>query len=91
MHTLYYAPGACSLSPHIVLREAGLEFDLQKVSTKTKEMEGGGDFRTINPLGYVAKPMAVDLGSLSNLRAFRERMAERLSVKAVLAAEGLSK
>ena len=53
MHTLYYAPGACSLSPNIVLREAGLEFDLKKVSTKTKEMEGGDDFRTVNPLGYV--------------------------------------
>jgi glutathione S-transferase len=53
MYTLYYAPGACSLSPNIVLREAGLEFDLTKVSTKTKEMEGGDDFRTVNPLGYV--------------------------------------
>ena len=53
MHTLYYAPGACSLSPNIVLRESGLDFDLQKVSTKTKEMEGGGDFKTVNPLGYV--------------------------------------
>ena len=53
MHTLFYAPGACSLSPNIVLREAGLDFELRKVSTKTKEMEDGGDFRSINPLGYV--------------------------------------
>src|SRR5680860_337364 len=53
MHTLYYAPGACSLSPNIVLRESGLPFELKKVSTKTKEMEGGGDFRAVNPLGYV--------------------------------------
>ena len=53
MHTLFYAPGACSLSPNIVLREAGLDFELRKVSTKTKEMEDGGDFRAINPLGYV--------------------------------------
>ena len=53
MYTLYYAPGACSLSRNIVLRDAGLEFDLKKVSTKTKEMEGGDDFRTVNPLGYV--------------------------------------
>ena len=53
MHTLYYAPGTCSLSPNIVLHESGLEFKLQKVSTKTKEMEGGGDYRTINALGYV--------------------------------------
>ena len=50
---LFYAPGVCSLSPHIALREAGLTFDLQKVDTKTKAMEGGGDYREINPKGYV--------------------------------------
>lgn len=50
---LYYAPGACSLSPHIVLREAELPFELQKVSTKTKKMDDGGDFLQINSKGYV--------------------------------------
>ncbi|MDB5888796.1 MAG: Glutathione S-transferase, partial [Rhodocyclales bacterium] len=50
---LFYAPGVCSLSPHIALCEAGLSFDLQKVDTKTKVMEGGGDYREINPKGYV--------------------------------------
>jgi glutathione S-transferase len=50
---LYYAPGACSLSPHIVLREAGLAFDTARTDTKTKALPGGGDFREINPLGYV--------------------------------------
>ena len=50
---LYYSPGACSLSPHIALREAGIPFDLQKVSTKTKEIDGGGDFWTVNGKGYV--------------------------------------
>jgi glutathione S-transferase len=50
---LYYAPGACSLSPHIVLREAGLPFAAVKVDLKTKAMEGGGDFRAINAKGYV--------------------------------------
>ena len=50
---LYYAPGVCSLSPHIVSRELGLPLELTKVSTKDKTMEGGGDFREINPLGYV--------------------------------------
>jgi len=50
---LYYAPGACSLSPHIVARELGIALDLKKVNTKDKSMEGGGDFRQVNPKGYV--------------------------------------
>jgi len=50
---LYYAPGACSLSAHIVAREAGLPIQLQKVNTKDKSMEGGGDFWKVNPRGYV--------------------------------------
>lgn len=50
---LYYSPGACSLSPHIALREASLSFTLEKVDTKTKTTENGADFYTINPRGYV--------------------------------------
>jgi glutathione S-transferase len=50
---LYYAPGACSLSPHIVSREAGIPIQLQKVNTKDKSMEGGGDFWQVNARGYV--------------------------------------
>lgn len=50
---LYYSPGACSLSPHIVLREAGLAFDLVRTSTKTHKMEDGTDFYAINPKGAV--------------------------------------
>ena len=50
---LYYSPGACSLSPHIALREAGLEFTLVRASTKTHQLDDGTDFYRINPLGYV--------------------------------------
>lgn len=50
---LYYAPGACSLSPHIVLLEAGLEATLVKVDTKVHKTEGGGDYYAVNPKGYV--------------------------------------
>jgi glutathione S-transferase len=50
---LYYMPGACSLSPHIVAREAGIEIQLVKVDGKTKRTEDGADFLAINPKGYV--------------------------------------
>ncbi|MDO9462028.1 MAG: glutathione transferase GstA [Alphaproteobacteria bacterium] len=45
---LYYSPGACSLSPHIVLREAGYDFDMEKVDLKTKLTQAGEDFNKIN-------------------------------------------
>ncbi len=50
---LYYSPGACSLSPHIVLCELDLDFDLVQVDLATKRTSGGEDFRKVNPLGYV--------------------------------------
>jgi glutathione S-transferase len=50
---LYYAPGACSLSPHIVSRELGIAVELKKVNTKDKTVEGGGDYWQVNPRGYV--------------------------------------
>ncbi len=53
MVKLYFSPGACSLSPHIVLREAGLAFDLEQVDLQTKKLKSGGDFLKINPKGQV--------------------------------------
>jgi len=50
---LYYAPGACSLSPHIVARELGIDIDLEKIDNKTKRTASGADYLTINPKGYV--------------------------------------
>jgi len=50
---LYYAPGACSLSPHIAAHEAGIEIELEKVDLATKKTEGGEDFNEVNPKGYV--------------------------------------
>ena len=50
---LFFSPGACSLSPRIALLEAGLPFTTQKVDTKTKQLDGGGDFWAINSKGYV--------------------------------------
>jgi len=50
---LYYSPGACSLSPHIALHEAGLAFEAVPAPTKTHQLPDGTDYYTINPLGYV--------------------------------------
>jgi len=50
---LYYSPGACSLSPHIALLEAGLPFELVLTSTKTHKLKDGTDFYGVNPKGYV--------------------------------------
>jgi len=50
---LYYSPGACSLSPHIVARELGLEIDLVKVDFASKKTSDGRDYTAINPKGYV--------------------------------------
>jgi glutathione S-transferase len=50
---LFYSPGACSLAPHIALREAGLPFELVLASTKTKKLADGSDYLAINPKGQV--------------------------------------
>jgi len=53
MMKLYYSPGACSLSPHIVLREAEVPFEIEKVNLKTKKTDAGIDYDSINPKSYV--------------------------------------
>jgi len=60
---LYYSPGACSLSPHIALLEAGLPYDLVKVDLKAKKLENGDDYLTINPKGQVPA-LGLDSGEL---------------------------
>jgi glutathione S-transferase len=60
---LYYAPGACSLSPHIALLEAGLPYDLVKVDLRAKKLESGDDYLKVNPKGQVPA-LALDSGEL---------------------------
>ena len=61
---LYFSPSACSLSPHIALREAGINFQLVKVDLKNRKLSAdGGDFTKINPKGYVPV-LELDDGSL---------------------------
>ncbi len=50
---LYYSPGACSLSPHIALCEAGLSFELVLVDIRQSSIEDGRDYHSVNPFGYV--------------------------------------
>jgi glutathione S-transferase len=60
---LYYSPGACSLSPHIVAREAGIAIELEKVDLGKHKTEKGDDYMTINPKGYVPA-LRLDDGSI---------------------------
>jgi glutathione S-transferase len=78
---LYYSPGACSLSPHIVLREAGLTFDLEKVDLKTKRTETGADFFGVNPKGYVPALVLDDGGILTEGPAIVQYVADRVPDK----------
>jgi glutathione S-transferase len=60
---LYYSPGACSLSPHIALLEAGLPYDLVRVDLKAKKLENGDDYLKVNPKGQVPA-LGLDNGEL---------------------------
>src|ERR1041384_3229057 len=60
---LYYSPGACSLSPHIALHEAGLAHELVRVDLKAKKTEKGDDYTKINPKGQVPA-LQLDSGEL---------------------------
>ncbi len=60
---LYFSPGACSLSPHICLREGGFAFDLEQVDLATKKTKTGADFYKVNAKGYVPA-LQVDAGQV---------------------------
>jgi glutathione S-transferase len=88
MTKLYYSPGACSLSPHIALREAGLPFDLVMASTKTHKLADGTDFYTINAKGYVPL-LELDNGQrLSEGPAIVQYIADQAPAKNLAPAAG---
>lgn len=74
---LYYAPQACSLAPHIVLRELGLPFALIRVDNRSKQTANGEDFLTINPKGYVAALQLDDGQVLTEGTAILQYLADR--------------
>lgn len=85
---LYFSPGACSLSPHIVLRESGLPFDLVKASTKTHKLDDGTDYYTINPKGYVPLLELDDGQRLSEGPAIVQYIADKAPAKKLAPAAG---
>ncbi len=88
MTKLYYSPGACSLSPHIVLRESGLPFDLVLASTKTKKLADGTDFNTINPKSYVPVLELNDGQRLTEGPAIVQYIADQVPAKQLAPAAG---
>lgn len=74
---LYFAPGACSLSPHIVLHEAALSFEIEQVNLGSKKTKSGGDFREINPKGYVPALQLDDGQVLTEGPAIVQYVADR--------------
>jgi len=78
---LYYFAGACSLSPHITLRESGLPFDLVKVDVKTRTLADGTDYTTIQPLNYVPLLELDDGTRLAEGPAIVQYIADRVPDK----------
>lgn len=85
---LYYSPGACSLSPHIALHEAGLAFEAVAAPTKTHKLPDGSDYYLVNPLGYVPF-LALDSGeTLREGPAIVQYIADQVPNKNLAPANG---
>lgn len=85
---LYYSPGVCSLSPHIVLEEAGLPHTLVKTDIRAKTIEGGADFKVTNPLGYVPVLELADGTVLTEGPAIVQYIADQAPDKGLAPANG---
>ncbi|MDR2129385.1 MAG: glutathione transferase GstA [Burkholderiaceae bacterium] len=78
---LYYAPGACSLSPHIVLEESGLSYEAIAVALPEHRLADGTDYRQINPLGYVPYLVLDDGTGLREGAAIVQYIADQVPAK----------
>lgn len=78
---LYFSPGACSLSPRIVLREAGLDFSSEQVDLRSKQTAGGADYRLVNPKGTVPALMLKDGAVLTEVPAVIQFLADLVPEK----------
>ena len=85
---LYYTPGACSMSPHIVLSESGLPFELVLADLKTHQLADGSDYYAVNPKGYVPL-LELDNGErLSEGPAIVQYIADQVPAKQLAPANG---
>jgi len=85
---LYYSPGACSLSPHIVLQETGLAYQAVLASTKTKKLQDGTDYYAINSKGYVPTLELDDGTRLTEGPAIVQYLADQVPQKKLAPAAG---
>ncbi len=85
---LYYSPGACSLSAHIALEEAGLDYEAIAAPTKTHKLADGTDYYTINPLGYVPLLVFNDGTKLREGPAIVQYIADQVPAKNLAPANG---
>lgn len=85
---LFYSPGVCSMSPHIVLREAGLSFDMEKVDIRAKKTEHGEDYFGVNPKGYVPALQLDDGSLLTEGPAIVQYIADKVPEKKLAPANG---
>jgi glutathione S-transferase len=85
---LYFAPLTCSLSPHIVLRELGMPFELVRVNNQSKRTADGQDFRDINPKGYVAALLLDNGEVLTEGPAILQYLADQVPERALAPALG---
>ncbi|HRO03763.1 MAG TPA: glutathione S-transferase N-terminal domain-containing protein, partial [Terricaulis sp.] len=89
---LYYAPGACSLAPHIIVREANLDVALDKVAfAPERRTEGGRDFYEINPQGAVPTLELDDGKILTEAQVLLQYLAAQAPDKKLLPSEGFAK
>lgn len=85
---LYYTPGACSLSPHIVLEESGLPFELEKVDLQLKETASGHDFYLVNTKGSVPALELDDGQILTEGAVIVQYLADRVPEKGLIPVHG---
>lgn len=74
---LYYVPGACSLAVHIVLREAGYKFDMERVDMPNRRTEAGADYLAINPKGYIPALQLDDGAVLTEASVILQYLADQ--------------